>query len=131
MDNVLDLAGQDYDLTNNYDFRHIKIVREFDDELPLVPWTETEIEQVFLNLLTNASQTMVDEIQKDQLRMILRLKNDRDTIRIEIKTTDPAWMIQLEIEFLNLFIPPSRSVKVADSVSQFHTWLLPTIIMVP
>ena len=37
MDNVLDLAGQDYDLTNNYDFRHIKIVREFDDELPLVP----------------------------------------------------------------------------------------------
>ena len=64
---------------------------------------------------------MVDEIQKDQLRMILRLKNDRDTIRIEIKTTDPAWMIQLEIEFLNLFIPPSRSVKVADSVSQFHT----------
>ena len=46
LENALDLAGKNYDLKKKYDFRNIDIIREFDLNLPLVPCTETEIEQV-------------------------------------------------------------------------------------
>jgi PAS domain S-box-containing protein len=50
------LAATDYDLRRNYDFGRIRM--EIPEGLPPIGCTETEIEQVFLNLLRNASQAM-------------------------------------------------------------------------
>ncbi len=60
VDNTVLLASTDYDLKKSFDFRHIRIIREFDSQLPDVNCSRTEIEQVLLNLLRNAAQAMAD-----------------------------------------------------------------------
>ena len=56
VDKTVALAAHDYDLRKKYDFRKIEIVRDYENDLPLVPCVATEIGQVILNLLRNASQ---------------------------------------------------------------------------
>ncbi len=58
LDDTLELASSDYDLKKQYDFRKIRIVREYQPDLPATPCTRTEIEQVLLNLLKNSAQAM-------------------------------------------------------------------------
>ncbi len=58
LDDTVELASSDYDLKKQYDFRKIKIVRDYDAALPPVSCTRTEIEQVILNLLKNSAQAM-------------------------------------------------------------------------
>lgn len=61
LETTLQLASSDYDLTKKYDFRHIQISREYDATLPLVPCISNEIEQVILNLLKNAAQSITEK----------------------------------------------------------------------
>ena len=90
MENALELAGKDYNLKKKYDFRDIKIVKEFDPELPLIPCTETEIEQVVLNLLKNAAQAIMKGNQKDSDQIIIRLLKDKNMAKIEIEDSGPG-----------------------------------------
>lgn len=60
IDNSLRLASSDYDLKKNYDFKSIRIEKDFADDLPALHCTETEIEQVLLNVLRNAAQAMAE-----------------------------------------------------------------------
>lgn len=73
------MAGSDYQLKKKYDFRQIKIVREYAGNVPLVPCEESKLQQVLLNLLRNGAEAMHEE--KDagkakQPRFILRLAYD-------------------------------------------------------
>jgi two-component system NtrC family sensor kinase len=52
MDATLDLIG------HQSIFRNIDIVREYQDDLPLIPFDENQMEQVFINILLNAGQSM-------------------------------------------------------------------------
>jgi len=90
IENVLDLVGQDYDLSKEFDFRNIEIVREFDSDLPLVPCTETEIEQVILNLLNNASWAIANQNADISPRITLRALRERDMARIEVEDNGPG-----------------------------------------
>jgi PAS domain S-box-containing protein len=58
IDQALEIAGNDFDLTESFDFKGLHIVREFAAELPAVPATANELEQVLLNLLKNAAQAI-------------------------------------------------------------------------
>ena len=58
LDDTVELASSDYDLKKQYDFRKIRIVREYQTDLPPTPCTRTEVEQVILNLLKNSAQAM-------------------------------------------------------------------------
>ncbi len=85
------LAAHDYDLKKQYDFRHIKIVQEFDDDLPEIPCNPTEIEQVLLNLLRNAAQEMARKDYSRQDPVIrLRMRNTGDTVTIEVEDNGPG-----------------------------------------
>ncbi len=91
LNNTLELAAHDYDLKKKYDFRHIKIVREFANDLPEVPCMPTEIEQVILNLLKNAAQAMME--QNDPLKtpqIILRLRAEGKSAIIEVEDNGPG-----------------------------------------
>ena len=90
VENTLELAGKDYDLKKKYDFRNIEITKEFDANLPLIACTETEIEQVLLNLLGNAAYAMANESQKGPHRITIRLLFDRNIARIEIEDNGPG-----------------------------------------
>ncbi|MEA2007897.1 MAG: PAS domain S-box protein, partial [Chloroflexota bacterium] len=59
LDRTVELAHTDYNLKKNYDFQQIKIMREYEDDLPKIPCEETKIQQVFLNILKNGAEEMV------------------------------------------------------------------------
>lgn len=56
LDDTIELADKDFDLRKKYDFRNIEIRRDYAEQLPVVPCSRSEIEQVILNLLKNAAQ---------------------------------------------------------------------------
>lgn len=58
IEHAVDLAANDYDLKKRYDFQRIKFVRNYATGLPLVPVNATEFEQVVINIIKNAAQSM-------------------------------------------------------------------------
>jgi len=90
LDKTLDLAANDYDLKKKYDFRHIKIIREYAD-LPDVSCVVTEIQQVILNLLKNSAQAIADkDYAGGRAAITLRLMKEGEWARIEIEDNGPG-----------------------------------------
>ncbi|MBN1534823.1 MAG: PAS domain S-box protein [Spirochaetes bacterium] len=90
-DRTLALAAHDYDLKRQYDFRHISIVREYAESLPMITCNPTEIEQVLLNLLRNAAQEMMRKnFAGEQPLIVLRLKRDGENLLIEVEDNGPG-----------------------------------------
>ncbi len=58
MDKILELATTDYDLKKQYDFKTIKIIKEYEDHLPKLPCEGAKIQQVLLNIFRNGVQAM-------------------------------------------------------------------------
>lgn len=58
IDQAVEIASNDFDLTIGFDFKGQAIIRQFDPELGPVPGTANELEQVLLNLLKNAAQAI-------------------------------------------------------------------------
>ncbi|MBU2648929.1 cache domain-containing protein [bacterium] len=90
IENTIEMAGKDYDLKKKYDFRNIIIAREFDSGLPPVSCNRTEIEQVLLNLLRNATQAMVEGEQIGPPRITIRLLEDGNQVKIEVEDNGPG-----------------------------------------
>ncbi|MFV0348576.1 MAG: ATP-binding protein [Halodesulfovibrio sp.] len=57
-DKALSLIDNDYSLEKRYDFRKIKVVREYAGDLPMISCSRIGVEQVLVNLLRNAAQAM-------------------------------------------------------------------------
>lgn len=55
---AVEIAGNDFDLTEGFDFKGLQIDRQFDPQLGTVLATANELEQVLLNLLKNAAQAI-------------------------------------------------------------------------
>ncbi len=91
LEKTVALAAHDYDLRKKYDFRQIEIRREFEDDLPEVACMPTEIEQVLLNLLRNASQAFQAAEQLPTApEIVLRLKRSGRYVRIEVEDNGPG-----------------------------------------
>jgi len=58
IEHAVDLAANDYDLKNKFDFQRINFVRHFAADLPQVPVNATEFEQVMINIFKNSVQAM-------------------------------------------------------------------------
>ena len=62
----INIAKNEYDLSSGYDFKSIDLVKNFDYTMPDIPCISSEIEQVILNILKNASQALVEyKVQKE------------------------------------------------------------------
>lgn len=92
LEKTLSLAENDYDLKKKYDFKTIEVRRDYEQGLPAVSITETEIEQVFLNIFKNAAQAMSDKefIAPEQPNITLRTRKDGKFIRIEVEDNGPG-----------------------------------------
>ena len=85
------LATQDYDLSKKYDFKKIKIIKQYDDNVCLTNCTETEIEQVFLNLLRNSAQAMAEwDEMPNPPEISIKIKNCGDIILCSISDNGPG-----------------------------------------
>ena len=58
VDMALELAGTDYDLKKNYDFKKIKIKRDYQSGIPDIYCESGPLQQVFLNIFRNGAQAM-------------------------------------------------------------------------
>ena len=91
MKKTVELAASDYDLKKKYDFRHIEIVYDLDPALPKVDCVETKIEQVLLNLLKNAAQSISTAGADGQPpHIICRTRSEGNLARIEIEDNGPG-----------------------------------------
>ncbi|MHB8828593.1 MAG: ATP-binding protein [Syntrophales bacterium] len=76
MDATIELVG------NQSSFQNIDIAREYQPDLPLIPLDENQMEQVFINILLNASQSM-----EERGRILIRTCTDHDEY-VFMKITD-------------------------------------------
>ncbi|BBD08408.1 ATP-binding protein [Desulfovibrio ferrophilus] len=88
---TVELASKDYDLKKSYDFRKIRVEREFESGLPKVYCTPSEIEQVVLNLLRNAAQALTKEgDESKQPQITIRTFKETAGVRIEVEDNGPG-----------------------------------------
>ena len=127
MDQTVDLAGSDYNLKKEYDFRQIEIVREY-EETPPVPCEASKIQQVLLNLLRNGAEAMHDGIRENgtdkKPRFVLRLAHERETgwVRMEIEDNGPGMNEETRKRVFEPFFttkPTDRGTGLGLSVSYF------------
>ena len=90
LDDTLELRG--YELR----VRGIDVRREYDESLPDTMADAHQLQQVFLNLITNAEQAM-EQRDGHHHRLTVRTRRSGDTIRIEVEDTGagiPANLIE-------------------------------------
>jgi PAS domain S-box-containing protein len=91
LDKTLELASTDYDLKKEYDFKAIRIRKEYEDNLPEVPCEEGKIKQVIFNILRNGAQAMQEggtEIPRFTLRT--QYEKEKKMVRMEIEDNGPG-----------------------------------------
>ena len=86
IDQAVEIASNDFDLTIGFDFKGQAIVRQFDPNLGPVPCTANELEQVLLNLLKNAAQAIHQrEDDSEPGRIILRTRLNPPWAEIQVE----------------------------------------------
>lgn len=86
LETTLELAENDFNLQKKYDFKKIKIIKEFDADTPPVYCEGGEMQQVFLNLLKNGAEAMAEK----------QYNHGAPCFTLRAKWLDP--MVQIEIE---------------------------------
>ena len=124
LDNCVNLAESDYDLKKKFDFKHIKIEREYHDVLPNVYCDPGKIQQVFLNILRNGAEAMKSNSQDSKPKFILRLGLDQESnmVRIEIEDNGPGMSDDVRKRIFEPFFttkPPGQGTGLGLSVSYF------------
>ncbi|MCD4675886.1 MAG: HAMP domain-containing protein, partial [Desulfobacula sp.] len=91
LDQTVSIASNDYDLKKHYDFRKIKILYEYEENLPQVLCDSSKIQQVFMNILKNGAQAMSEKEYKDNTPcFILRVYPKNEEVIIEIEDNGPG-----------------------------------------
>jgi len=90
LDQTLELAASDYNLKKKFDFKQIKIEREYDPELPRVRCKASEIQQVFFNILSNGAQAMFGHDKETQPGFRMRIFLERGHVCVEINDNGPG-----------------------------------------
>jgi PAS domain S-box-containing protein len=91
IDRTLELAANDYDLKKKYDFRHIRVIKEYSPDVPDIYCVITEIQQVILNLLKNSAQAIAEKsFTGEKPTIMLRTRREGDMARIEIEDNGPG-----------------------------------------
>ena len=103
LDQILELVATDYDLKKQYDFKSIKIIKEYADNLPMLPCESAKIQQVILNILRNGAQAMQDANTASPM-FTIRIYAERASqmICIEIEDNGPGMDEETR---LNVFDP--------------------------
>ncbi len=128
LDQTLALAGSDYDLKKEYDFRQIEIVRQYEESVPEVPCEASRIQQVLLNVLRNGAEAMHEEFKSSggskKPRFTLRLAHEREAgwVRIEVEDNGPGMDEATQKRVFEPFFttkPTDRGTGLGLSVSYF------------
>jgi len=90
LDVSLLFAASDLELKKRYKFGAIDIVRQYATDVPPVPVARVEMEQVFLNLLTNAVHAVSTNPPERAPRIVLRLFREDEYAVVQIIDNGPG-----------------------------------------
>jgi len=120
---VLTLAASDYDLKKNFDFKKIRIVREYDANLSRVTCAHTEVEQVLFNLVKNAAYAMAESPKPGvEPTIILRTREVGGSVVIDVEDNGPGMPQDIRRRIFEPFFttkPPGVGTGLGLSVSYF------------
>ena len=123
IDHSLALARNDYDLKKFYDFKKIEVSIDIGEGLDRIACTETEMEQVFLNVLRNAAQAMATASPPvESPRIAIRAARLADRVRIEIEDNGPGMEPEVSRRIFEPFFttkPPGQGTGLGLSVAYF------------
>ncbi len=123
VEHALTLARNDYDLKKFYDFKKIDVKVEIEEGIGKFPCTETEIEQVFLNILRNAAQAMAEAVPPiENPHVAIRALRLAKRARIEIEDNGPGMEPEISRRIFEPFFttkPPGQGTGLGLSVSYF------------
>lgn len=123
LDRIIDLAGSDYDLKKKYDFKKVNIVREELAPVPEIFCTQTEIEQVLLNLIKNAAHALAGSPREDSSPTITLRTGVRDGFAlIEVEDNGPGMEADVRKRIFEPFFTtkaPGTGTGLGLSVSYF------------
>ncbi|BBO91659.1 PAS domain S-box protein [Desulfosarcina ovata] len=123
LDQTLELVRTDYNMKEHYDFKQIHIVREYDPAVPPVPCEANKVQQVFINILKNGAEAMVEVM--DDARppgFVLRVRDDGKWARVEIEDNGPGMDEQKRRRIFEPFFttkPVGKGTGLGLSVSYF------------
>ncbi|MBN2657660.1 MAG: PAS domain-containing protein [Spirochaetales bacterium] len=122
IEKTIEIAGTDYDLKKEQDFKNISIIREFEADMKPVVCESSKLQQVFLNLLRNGAQAMVNREEAPQF--IIRLYHDREKEMacVEIEDNGPGMDEEIKNRIFEPFFttkPPGVGTGLGLSVSFF------------
>lgn len=120
IDKALALASNDFDLKKSFDFKKIEITKKYTEPIPYIECTDTDIEQVILNLLRNSAQAM-GAAWKDP-RIDIRLIKQADSLRLEIEDNGPGISPEIQRRIFEPFFTtkaPGIGTGLGLSVSYF------------
>ncbi len=89
VDQTIELAYNEYELKKKFDFRLIKIKKEYDEVLPELICNVTEIQQVILNLLKNAAYALYTK-KDNESQIVIRIRNEGSHVRIDVEDNGPG-----------------------------------------
>jgi signal transduction histidine kinase len=91
IEETLTLAATDYDLKKEYDFREIKIEKEYDKKLPPLPCEKQKIQQVLLNIFGNGAYAMQTAgVEHPRFRVRTWLDKERHMACLAIADNGPG-----------------------------------------
>ncbi len=104
LNKTVELSENNYDLKKEFDFRQIKIIREYAAAMPEVMCEENTLQQVFMNILENGARAMTEDrgqkadaggqiaedISREKPQFILRVMQEDGMARIEIEDNGPG-----------------------------------------
>ena len=120
---ALNLAQSDYDLKKSYDFRRIRVEITEETAMPPVVCSETEIEQVFLNIFRNAAQAISGAPEPiENPRISVRMSARKGWARIQIDDNGPGMPPEVQRRIFEPFFTtkkPGEGTGIGLSVSYF------------
>jgi PAS domain S-box-containing protein len=128
IDQTIDLAGTDYDLKKNFDFRKIRIIRAYAPDLPQVPCEAGKIQQVLLNILRNGAEAMQEkryegaDREGPQFTICLNYEPENGMLCIKIADNGPGMDEAVRTRVFEPFFttkPTNQGTGLGLSVSYF------------
>jgi PAS domain S-box-containing protein len=123
LDQTLDLLKTDYDMKKHYDFKQIRILREYDETVGPIPCEASKLQQVFMNILKNGAEAMAE--MKDaavQPTFVLRVQDDGAWLKVEIEDNGPGMDEKIRRRIFEPFYttkPMNKGTGLGLSVSYF------------
>jgi len=120
---TLELVVSDYDMKKKYDFKTIKIEKEYEKGTPPVKCKEGEIQQVILNILRNGAQAMHQQDNSNPRFLIRTYYDDMKKMNtIEIQDNGPGMTREIKKRIFEPFFttkPAGFGTGLGLSVSYF------------